>query len=81
MTDYPWNEKAKSAQCEVRRANVTYSLCVSDLHEMRGAAWFVRLGKRGRVITSGIADDMGKALAQVEQAFEKWTSKDWRVYD
>ncbi|MGO7727950.1 hypothetical protein [Rhizobium leguminosarum] len=78
MSDYPWNEKARSAQCQVRRANATYSLYAGHLPDMRGAAWFIRKGRR--VIASGIAGDMGKALAQVEHAFENWTSKDWRVY-
>lgn len=78
MKDYPWNENDRSARCRVRRAGVTYCLYAGDLPDICRAVWFIRQGKR--VIASGIADNMGKALAQVEHALEKWTSRDWRVY-
>ncbi|MGV1758898.1 hypothetical protein ACQZ6F_18995 [Rhizobium sp. A22-96] len=78
MSDYPWNEKARSAQCRIRRAGTAYRLYVGDLPDMRGAAWFFRKGRR--VIASGVAGDMGKALAQVEHAFENWARRVWRVY-
>lgn len=78
MREYPWNEGPRSARCRVQRAGTTYSLYVGDLPDMRGAVWFLRTGRR--VVASGIAGDMGEALANVEQALENWVKRIWLVY-
>ncbi|NVP54743.1 MULTISPECIES: hypothetical protein [Rhizobiaceae] len=78
VREYPWNESDKSAKCRVRRAGASYYLYVGDLPDIRSAAWFLRKGKR--VIASGITSEMPTALAQVEHAFENWTSNAWRVH-
>lgn len=78
MKEYRWNENDQSATCRVRAHGATYNLYVGELPDLRrDAAWFLRKGRR--TIASGIAGDMGKALAQVEDAFEKWASKTWLV--
>lgn len=78
MKEYPWNESEKSAKCRVRRADESYYLYVGDLPDIRNTAWFLRKGRR--IIASGITPEMPTALAQVEHAFENWTSKGLRVY-
>ncbi|WP_332302534.1 hypothetical protein [Rhizobium sp. GR12] len=73
---FPWNMTHElSTTCEIG----DYALYAGELPDMDGeAAWFVR--QRGRVVANGIADDLGAAQAQAEQATENWTERDLRVY-
>lgn len=78
LLNFAWHEKNKSAACKIHLGRSQYSLYVGELPDVRATAWYIRRGKR--LIASGVANRMGEALAQVENAFENWAFKVWRVY-
>lgn len=74
-SQYPWDELDDSASCEVKGIYM-YAGTLPDLGDT--SAWFVR--RDGRVLASGICDDMSIAIANAEQAAENWTDPEMRVY-
>lgn len=85
MTDvedsiYPWDmTHDHSTACTARIGVREFHLYAGELPDLdEEAAWFVRLS--GRVIAAGIADNLGAAQANAEQAAENWADRDLRVF-
>lgn len=80
----PKGWKASVDYSSIRRTVILsgsrYELYTGELPNLppETACWFVRL--KGRVIASGICDDILIGMAQAEQAASNWAQREWRVY-
>lgn len=78
---YPWDmTNDRSTTCTAKIGAREFHLYAGELPDLDGeAAWFVRLN--GRVIAAGIAEELGAAQANAEQAAENWADRDLRVFE